>query len=263
MVHVPVEDHHALDAVGFDRVTGGERRVVEQAEAHRRARLGVVTRRPVGAEPVGARPSSSASTSATAPPAAWSAASNDPGDDRVGVEDPAAPIRRMLDRRDEWRSGARPSACRARPAAIAPARSRASPAARAPLRSPPSGRPLGMRARLMLEDERWCRKTGVGALAGTVLSLNSLETESGSGGRRRRAVHRAPRRASRRRRRTRVGGPLAGASSYWAQGGLAAALASDDSPERHLADTVAAGRGACGHPPRGSCARRHPTRSRT
>jgi L-aspartate oxidase len=39
-------------------------------------------------------------------------------------------------------------------------------------------------------------------------------------------------------------GPLAGASSYWAQGGLAAALADDDSSERHLKDTLAAGRGA-------------------
>jgi L-aspartate oxidase len=38
--------------------------------------------------------------------------------------------------------------------------------------------------------------------------------------------------------------PLAGSSSYWAQGGLAAALAADDSPERHLADTIAAGRHA-------------------
>jgi len=38
--------------------------------------------------------------------------------------------------------------------------------------------------------------------------------------------------------------PLAGASSYWAQGGLAAALAADDSPEQHLADTLRAGRGA-------------------
>jgi L-aspartate oxidase len=38
--------------------------------------------------------------------------------------------------------------------------------------------------------------------------------------------------------------PLAGASSYWAQGGLAAALADDDSPARHLADTLAAGRGS-------------------
>jgi L-aspartate oxidase len=39
-------------------------------------------------------------------------------------------------------------------------------------------------------------------------------------------------------------GPLAGASSYWAQGGLAAAVADDDSPDRHLADTLAAGRGS-------------------
>jgi L-aspartate oxidase len=38
--------------------------------------------------------------------------------------------------------------------------------------------------------------------------------------------------------------PLAGAASYWAQGGLAAAMLEDDSPARHLADTVAAGRGA-------------------
>lgn len=37
--------------------------------------------------------------------------------------------------------------------------------------------------------------------------------------------------------------PLAETASYWAQGGLAAALALDDSPEQHLADTVAAGRG--------------------
>lgn len=36
---------------------------------------------------------------------------------------------------------------------------------------------------------------------------------------------------------------LAESSSYWAQGGLAAALSQDDSPELHLADTVAAGRG--------------------
>jgi L-aspartate oxidase len=38
--------------------------------------------------------------------------------------------------------------------------------------------------------------------------------------------------------------PLAESASYWAQGGIAAALASDDSPDRHLADTLEAGRGA-------------------
>lgn len=37
--------------------------------------------------------------------------------------------------------------------------------------------------------------------------------------------------------------PLAGSSSYWAQGGLAAALSAEDSPGLHLRDTVTAGRG--------------------
>jgi L-aspartate oxidase len=36
--------------------------------------------------------------------------------------------------------------------------------------------------------------------------------------------------------------PLAETASYWAQGGLAAALAEDDSPELHLEDTLIAGR---------------------
>ena len=39
--------------------------------------------------------------------------------------------------------------------------------------------------------------------------------------------------------------PLSQSASYWAQGGLAAALEPDDSPARHAADTIAAGRGLC------------------
>jgi L-aspartate oxidase len=39
--------------------------------------------------------------------------------------------------------------------------------------------------------------------------------------------------------------PLSESASFWAQGGLAAALADDDSPERHAEDTLDAGRGAC------------------
>ena len=38
--------------------------------------------------------------------------------------------------------------------------------------------------------------------------------------------------------------PLAASASYWAQGGVAAALAPEDSPELHAEDTLAAGRGA-------------------
>ncbi len=41
--------------------------------------------------------------------------------------------------------------------------------------------------------------------------------------------------------------PLAQTASYWAQGGLAAALATDDSAELHLRDTERAGRGAVRH----------------
>ncbi len=38
---------------------------------------------------------------------------------------------------------------------------------------------------------------------------------------------------------------LSQSASFWAQGGLAAALESGDSPARHAADTIAAGRGLC------------------
>lgn len=34
-----------------------------------------------------------------------------------------------------------------------------------------------------------------------------------------------------------------GGSSYWAQGGMAAAVADGDTPAKHLADTIAAGAG--------------------
>ena len=39
---------------------------------------------------------------------------------------------------------------------------------------------------------------------------------------------------------------LAQTASYWAQGGLAAALSSDDSPQRHRADTERASKGGTG-----------------
>ena len=39
--------------------------------------------------------------------------------------------------------------------------------------------------------------------------------------------------------------PLPESPSFWAQGGLAAAIGPDDSPERHVEDTLAAGRQSC------------------
>jgi L-aspartate oxidase len=39
--------------------------------------------------------------------------------------------------------------------------------------------------------------------------------------------------------------PLSESSSFWAQGGLAAAIGPDDSPEQHVEDTLVAGRRAC------------------
>jgi L-aspartate oxidase len=39
--------------------------------------------------------------------------------------------------------------------------------------------------------------------------------------------------------------PLPESSSYWAQGGLAAAIGDDDTPALHAEDTIAAGRGSC------------------
>jgi L-aspartate oxidase len=39
--------------------------------------------------------------------------------------------------------------------------------------------------------------------------------------------------------------PLTQSASFWAQGGLAAALEPEDSPAQHAADTIAAGRGLC------------------
>ena len=50
VVHVPVDDHHPLEAAGIERMPRRERDVVEQAEPHRARRQRVVTGRTVGAE---------------------------------------------------------------------------------------------------------------------------------------------------------------------------------------------------------------------
>ena len=52
VVDVEIDDRDALDAVGRLGVARGDRGVVEEAEAHRRRRLGVMAGRPRGDEGV-------------------------------------------------------------------------------------------------------------------------------------------------------------------------------------------------------------------
>src|ERR1044072_8449190 len=56
--------------------------------------------------------------------------------------------------------------------------------------------------------------------------------------------------------------PLAQSASYWAQGGIAAAIAAEDSPDRHLADTLTAGRGTRRESPARVLCREAPARVR-
>ncbi|MCY1553336.1 hypothetical protein D9M68_898080 [compost metagenome] len=53
MVHVEINDGHALEAVALQLVFRGHRHVVHEAEAHGLVACGVVTRRAHGAEGVG------------------------------------------------------------------------------------------------------------------------------------------------------------------------------------------------------------------
>ncbi len=55
-MHVEIDDGDALGAVLFLRVTGGDGRAVEQAEAHRPRALGVVAGRAHGDEGIGGGP---------------------------------------------------------------------------------------------------------------------------------------------------------------------------------------------------------------
>src|SRR5215510_3679832 len=58
-----------------------------------------------------------------------------------------------------------------------------------------------------------------------------------------------------------TGAPIgAGASSVWAQGGIAAAVAEGDTPEAHARDTVAAGAGIIDAPSALAMAREAPAR---
>ena len=95
-------------------------------------------------------------------------------------------------------------------------------------------------------EEGCARNTGAAAIAVPYLSLQALRSTevvvvgAGAAG-----LYTALTAAREGGRVTLVSAtPLAESSSYWAQGGLAAAMSGQDSPETHLADTIAAGRGA-------------------
>ncbi len=96
-------------------------------------------------------------------------------------------------------------------------------------------------------EEGWENSSGVDDIAGTVLrdvtpAANPQMIVVGAGGA---GLYTAICAARAGARVSLVSAtPLAGASSYWAQGGLAAALSTADSPDLHLADTLTAGRDA-------------------
>ncbi len=92
VVDVEIDDGDALDAMGRLGVPGGDRRVVEEAEAHRRRRLGVVAGRPVWRRRRCRRGASTTSSTANvAPPAERNAASKVPGDIAVSESSWIAP----------------------------------------------------------------------------------------------------------------------------------------------------------------------------
>ena len=253
VVDVPVEDQHPLGAAAVERVRGGDRDVVEQAEAHR----------PVGARRGGpggrraqkaacASPASSRSAAAAAPPAACSAASKESRARRScrcrSSRRPRAAER--LDRVDVLGGVDAQRAARGSPPAPRPARARASRSrsSAASIAAQPAG-VLGM-APVSWRCEDGCVRVERHRDAGVPYPARGRRPEHADD---RRWSAAAPPGCTSRSRPPSAGArttlvsrkPLAESSSFWAQGGLAAALAADDSPERHAADTLAAGRGLC------------------
>ena len=222
-------------AVRVERVPRRDRDVVEEAEAHRPRRLGVVAGRAVHAtRRTRASPPSSASTSATAPPAACSAASQEPGDDdRVDVERAAARARQALDRVDVARAGCTASSDVARRPRATRARSQPSQSRAPSSRSIATIRAgaLGVRAGVVL-----AATTGGGSRSGrghraygtrawplpARIEADVAVVGAGAAG-----LYAALTAAARRARASRSSPPRRSreTASYWAQGGLAAALA--------------------------------------
>ena len=168
---------------------------------------------------------------------------------RVGVDRAAARRAQLLDRTPRSDAGGRARST-SRETSGACTRARPEPAVRAHLRlqRPDPRRPLRMaRARRgPARRRRAARSRGVSSLhrAHRTTSCRRVRSDLvvvGAGAAGLFAALTAAREGA---RITLVSArPLAETASYWAQGGAAAALAVDDSPELHLQDTLTAGRG--------------------
>ena len=169
-------------------------------------------------------------------------------DDRVRVDHPAAARAELLDavdvRRADGSSRAAPRSTAGDSRTSQPSQSRAA-SSRLDRDDPLAaarGAP-GCRAR---SDDGWRSRTRPGTPVPYRPSPTNrrLRPRRSSAPARPGCTPRCRRPARARRSRSCPRRPLAETASYWAQGGIAAALAVDDSPELHLADTEAAGRDA-------------------
>ena len=205
--------------------------------------------------PVDASPSSSRRPARTAPPAACSAAvQRARADDRVGIDLRRRRPRRGLDRGDVARRVHGGQRLARRPRATGRARSRAIARGERALDRHDAGGLLGMLAGFVLQRRGMLQEHRGGGHRPVPYRPGAADRDPGGRRRRRRgrSLHGALRRPSGRARDARLArrrwpspratGPRAGSRPRWP---------ATTRPERHLADTVAAGRGAV----RGSAAR--------
>jgi hypothetical protein len=252
VVHVPVEHEHALDAMGRLRVACRHGDVGEEAEAHRPIGLGVVARRPQGGD---TQPRPVAEQRVDKGDGSTGAAQRrlpGPGHgDRVGVDAPATAGGQLLQSRHERLrvhrqqllagGGRRVDRRAAEP--VVPAH--------LGLERADAGGALGMTRNVVGQVRVMAQPGGAGeghrgygkAVAAPAdprpAPADLVVVGAGAAG-----LYAALCAAREGARVALVSArPLAETASYWAQGGLAAALAEDDSPGLHLEDTLTAGRG--------------------
>ena len=247
VVHVPVEHQHPLGTQRVEGVPRRDRNVREQAEAERPRPLGVVPGRPQRRE-AGALAAGEQRLGERAGPArgAQGGLVGARAGGRVQVERLASRAHVAHARRctppdapaaaaPRWPRAPRVAPTRATRGSRAPPRSRgscrAAPDGRGRCRAP--ARPGGGRT-AACAPVRYLRavdeplRTDVAVVGAGAAGLYAALVAADQGA----SVALVSR------------SPLAQTASYWAQGGIAAALAPDDSPARHAADTLAAGRDA-------------------